>query len=357
MYKAESGRQRPDTLNMKKTPYDIIIKFLDGTCTDEEYTAVMKWADSSSENQKELELLKKIYHTPEISQPDPDVDSAYTSVLERIRQLPEGKSADIYRMDSGSSGWKLKNIFLNPAYLRAALVLIGSIIILYFILNHGPSEANFVINVPNGEQKELSLPDGSLVTLDAGSTIIYSENFGNKTRDVQLEGEGFFNVVSNPDIPFNVYSNGSLVTVLGTKFNLRSWKSGEKTILAVEEGRVSFSNESEKNSEVIVLKGQMSEINEGGSPSVPESVNIKYYTSWRNREMYFQNVELSEVLNQLQRWYDVRIILPDKSYYTSRVTLNIKNTPLEENLEVLSLVMNFNYKIEGSVISFSRESQ
>ena len=87
MYRADSGQQVWKKIMMKKPKYDILIKFLDGDCTEAEWASINEWAEKNEENRKELELLKKINNIPENTLPEPDVDSAYINVSERIFHL------------------------------------------------------------------------------------------------------------------------------------------------------------------------------------------------------------------------------------------------------------------------------
>ena len=202
--------------------------------------------------------------------------------------------------------------------------------------------------------QQIELPDGSIVTLDAGSEFKYSENFADE-REVYLKGEAYFEVAHNPNNPFIVKTENTLVKVLGTKFNIRSWQENEKVTVAVADGKVSFRN-TELPDEVLIVKGQVSSILGKSRPTTPESEDIAKYLSWRTKEMSFQSTPLNEVLMQLERWYDLRFVLPDSSFGSDKITIYLDNRPIEEVLELLSAVMNFEYSLKNNQVVFKENN-
>jgi ferric-dicitrate binding protein FerR (iron transport regulator) len=224
--------------------------------------------------------------------------------------------------------------------------------ILIHILN--PSTLKQVI-VEKTKQQELILEDGTKVTLDAGSHFKYPEKISVNKREVYLEGEGYFEVAPNPDKPFIIHANDALIKVLGTKFNVRAWRENKRVIVAVAEGKVSLKPEiqTHDNANVIIAQDQISILEENKNPSTPQYVDINQHLSWQKKEMYFKSVALCEVLDQLERWYDLIFHLTDTEFASQRVTLFIENKPVEEILEVIALVNNFKYEQNGKEIIFS----
>ena len=111
-------------------------------------------------------------------------------------------------------------------------------------------------------------------------------------------------------------------------------------------------NSEKENGGVIISEGQGSELTGTADPSDPIRVNIDQYIGWQNRELYFQNTELKNILLQLERWYDLEFILPDEELSSKIVTVHIENRPLDEILELLSLIMDIEYKRNEREISF-----
>ena len=105
----------------------------------------------------------------------------------------------------------------------------------------------------------------------------------------------------------------------------------------------------------MLIEGQVSSLAEGGIPAKPEFVNVEEYVSWLNREKYFSNTPAYEVINQIERWYDVEIRLPENIDQSTRIAMQIKDLPVEDVLDLFSAVMNLNYKIDGKVVAFSKK--
>jgi transmembrane sensor len=133
----------------------------------------------------------------------------------------------------------------------------------------------------------------------------------------------------------------------------------ENTVaVTVTEGKILLHPEEndDKDAGVVMVKGQYSELTGNGYPSVPRLVDLDKYLSWMNREMYFQNVPLTEVLAQLERWYDVEISLLDRTLADDRITFFMENKPLQDILGVLSLIVDIHYEQNGKKIILSKNN-
>jgi ferric-dicitrate binding protein FerR (iron transport regulator) len=248
-------------------------------------------------------------------------------------------------------------ILSNRLFKIAAVILL--ILTIPYIASRFTKPTPLVeIIVPAAQKMILTLLDGSKVTLDAGTVFQYPEKFDSHQREVYLNGEGYFDVTSNSDAPFVVHTDNAIITVMGTKFNVRSWKHNhqDKVTVAVVEGRVSLrpENVDHHDANVIISEGQSSELIENSYPSTPQFIDTNKSLSWLRREMYFQNVPLRDVLDQLERWYGYEIFLPDSSFFKSQVTVYIENKPIEENLEIISMMYDLQFKQEGIKIVFSK---
>jgi len=246
--------------------------------------------------------------------------------------------------------------FFDSRLLKVAAVLLIVIISSWILIQNTNSfqiQMEEII-VKNSEIKDLILADGSKISLDAGSSFRYPAKFENGKREVFLNGEGYFEVESNPENPFIIHANDAVITVLGTKFNVRSWLENKNTIVAVRDGRVSLKPEYMKNStaNVIISSSQMSELRANENPDSPIEVDLNNHISWMNREIYMKNIPLRDVLNQLERWYDVKISVSEETYESNLVTIFIQNKPIEDILNVIALMNNFEYEISGNEITF-----
>ena len=238
--------------------------------------------------------------------------------------------------------------------MKAAGALVF-LFIFYFLFNYNFNTPLNEFNVSNGKISDITLSDGTYIKLDSGSKLKYPAEFSGGSREVFLNGEAFFEVQPDSSHPFIIHANEGLITVLGTKFNIRAWESRNEVEVAVVEGKVSLEREVTgdiKDEKITLTKGLSGSLTYDGKLTVPDSVNIINSLSWIIREKRFNNVNLIEVLSQVERWYNLNISLPDNSYANQQVTIFIENKPLDEILEVISLVINLKYEIKGSEIRF-----
>jgi transmembrane sensor len=207
------------------------------------------------------------------------------------------------------------------------------------------------ILVANGEQKELTLDDGTQVRLDSGSFFEYPQNFSSKVREVSLAGEGYFEVLPDEKKPFIVNAEHAVIKVIGTKFNIRAWQQTQKVEVTVAEGRVSLRSRSgAPEAAVLISKGQLSILPLYGQPSNPVEVDVERYLGWFNRNVVFVNTPLQEILNQLERWYDIRFVLYGNISVTNQLTIYIEDKPLDDILELIADLMILEYKKKDQTV-------
>ena len=336
--------------------WDIMINYLDGSCSESERQSVEDWAASDSANKQELNRLIKLWKTPEVPVPKPDLEYALKIVRQRIDNPAQVPSE--VKETQGKAFWSfISHYIFNPTVLKTAGALLF-LFAFYFVFNFNKGTDLTEVTVKAGEIRDLVLSDGSKVKLDAGSKLEFPDEFHGDTREVYLSGEGYFEVEHDPQRPFIVHADIGRVKVLGTKFNIRAWETDSKVSVTVTDGRVAFGPDKDNlpENEVFLTKGYSSSLGGDGIASQPEMTEPQTSTSWINREMHFQNSKLSVVINQLERWYDLKIQLPSEKDSQIHVTVYLENKPVEEIVEMLALVMDYKYTIKGNFVVFSNKS-
>ena len=187
-----------------------------------------------------------------------------------------------------------RSIFLYAASAAAILI--------FLVIGLLPQVETFTTE--NGEITNVTLPDDSEVTLNAGSRIVYSGNRFNTRRKVQLTGEAYFNVSKGNT--FSVVTNEGTITVLGTTFNVRS--RDKKLSVFCYTGRVKVNDQFKS---VYLTKGKKTAKLPGEILQDAQPTDINEGLKWPNGSFYFQNASLKEVLAELSRQYDVVIRLPE----------------------------------------------
>jgi len=213
---------------------------------------------------------------------------------------------------------------------------------------------DMVIARAGDDQKEVALPDGSMVTLNKEAELVYPEKFRRRSREIQLSGEAFFKVESDPGSPFLVdVRQEAVVEVLGTSFNIRSGEETGSISVYVVEGRVAFSQTGHESAPVILEKDEQATMS--GGMIAKEQVRSKNYLSWKTGILYFEQAKIGEVVTELENYYGLDIILEHNVPGNLLFTSIIDNQVLESVLEEMALVLGLNYAFDNEkvVISYS----
>ncbi|RLJ77222.1 FecR family protein [Pedobacter alluvionis] len=165
------------------------------------------------------------------------------------------------------------------------------------------------ISTPNGGEWKIQLPDGSTVWLNAASSVQYSLNIGTaKQRVVKLDGEAYFEVAKNAAHPFIVETDKQAVEVLGTHFNINSYKDEKVTKTTLLEGSVRVSHKSTNESEVL-KPGEQSLVSVSGIAI--KEVDVEEAIAWKKGYFMFNNERQESILRKVARWYNVEIEYAD----------------------------------------------
>jgi ferric-dicitrate binding protein FerR (iron transport regulator) len=229
-----------------------------------------------------------------------------------------------------------------------------------------------------------TLPDGTEVTLNAGSRLKYDNWFGINERVVQLEGEGYFKVAKDAKKPFIVKTSYLNVRALGTEFNVKAYSDDNTIETTLVEGSIKIENVNDKNkSEVLVLKpnqklifykNDSKMVDETSNPKekigditqqlhvrkavaitklVAEDVNVEPVISWKGNRWIFEKQSLSQISVELERKFDVQVIIETERLKSYRFTGTLLAEPIDQVLEVMSISAPISFKIKGRVVTLS----
>ena len=205
----------------------------------------------------------------------------------------------------------------------------------------------------SGEIRRISLPDGTIVTLNAMSELKVPGNYGKKNRKVYLEGEGYFLVQKNNSLPFIVYSNDIATTALGTIFNVSAYPDQEEIIISLHEGKVSVKQTEGKENKLqrMVLEPGEEVICPDKGSFVRKLFNRKERLSWKDQVIYFDKADLTEVIRKLERYYGVSFEYHMLEGDSWRLTGEYRYVPLKDILESLSFNYGIKYKINNDHVT------
>ncbi|RPE09029.1 FecR family protein [Chitinophaga lutea] len=160
--------------------------------------------------------------------------------------------------------------------------------------------------VPYGRRARVQLQDGSVVWLNAGSRLVYPMMFSEKSREVFLEGEGYFDVTANEQQPFFVYTSHLKTAVLGTEFNINAYADEDNETVVLAKGSVKVKT-NKGNAERLLAPGNLAGYAIATQNMYQENVNILAYTAWKDGRLMFEQAPLNHILKKLSRYFNVAI--------------------------------------------------
>ncbi|WP_147303436.1 FecR family protein [Algoriphagus antarcticus] len=263
---------------------------------------------------------------------------------------------------------KAKNRGLVRSLTSRSLKIAASVILCFFLgyalvqsFTYKDSQSNteseslissIVRTTGPGEKLTLLMSDKTKITVNALSEISFSSDYGKNDRIINITGEAYFEVASNPSKPFKVISNGITTTALGTEFNVFARENDYR--IALVEGKVAVAKASK---EVALSPGQMAVWNyEKNAPKdfSIQSFNQERTTSWKEGVLIFNRKPFWEILNDLEAWYGVKFKV-DKGIDTkSRIIGSYENKNLKDILTGLSFSLGFEFVIEGKIVHIKK---
>ena len=296
---------------------DILQRYVEGNVSPEEIIAVVDWLDADENNVREFMALHKLNDISLLNQPDNRADNQKKKRTISFRKI----------------GYELAKI--------------AAILIIFWggtkLFETNTTEASIVtyqtLYVPAGQRAELILPDSTRVWLNAHSKLIYPVSFGKGNRQVELNGEAYFDVVHNEKQPFIVKTRQMDIQVLGTEFNVTSYSSDFEVSLlrgCIELSSPSLSSTYKaKEKEHVKLKDNKLIVN---------NITDYDYFRWKEGLICFNNESVATIIEKLKLYYDIDIETHNKKFLNSRYSGKFRTKDgIEQVLKVLQIEHKFSY--------------
>ena len=205
-----------------------------------------------------------------------------------------------------------------------------------------------------GQKLTVKLPDGTVIKLNAGSKLIYPQEFTGNERNVSLYGEAFFEVVKNPDKPFVISTEGLKTKVLGTSFNVRSYPEEAEIKVAVLTGKVEISATNGNSS--VLLPAEMGIFEKDKTSISIDNYDFRKEIAWKDGVLYFEKDDFKTVIRKLEMWYGVKLEVEKGFEFKGLYSGEFRNNkPLEMVLEGISFTSGFNYQIEAGTVTITKK--
>lgn len=232
-------------------------------------------------------------------------------------------------------------IFILPVLTAAGMYL--------YMSKAESSSAPLVIAVERGQKANVTLPDGSKVWLNSQSKLTYSDNFNVKKRELQLDGEAYFEVAHNPDKPFIVHGNDIAVEALGTAFGIKAYNEDNLISSILMRGKVRVTT---PDGEAILMPNERIMYDKTTHKKALSAVtNATDFTGWIHNELRFENESLGEIAKSIQRIYNVEIIFASESLKNQHYTGTVNNNSLESVLNIITLTSPVSFQINKQQVT------
>jgi transmembrane sensor len=221
------------------------------------------------------------------------------------------------------------------------------------INQHTPKDKIVVFNtlvVPYGKRSEITLSDGTKIWLNSGSKLVFPATFMGKTREVYIEGEAIFEVTHDKKHPFIVKTDNHEIEVLGTIFNVSSYRDDNSTSTVLKSGSIQLNfknNASSKTSEHIkITPGTLAFYNKNEKHLHTSKVDVEKYFSWRDGVLILKNDPMKSILKKISRYYNIEIEINDDQLANETFSgrLDIKDN-VANVIKVIQETTEFEYTI------------
>ena len=210
------------------------------------------------------------------------------------------------------------------------------------------------ITTARGNQYQLILADGSKVWLNSASSLRFPTAFTGSTREVELDGEGYFEVAtlrlrSGQKMPFHVKTNNQDIEVLGTHFNVNAYKDEETIKTTLLEGRVKVNSAIGNRQSAILKPGEQSSISQSSQSISVQTADLDQVMAWKNGWFEFDKTDLKTIMRQISRWYDVDVryeVKTNNETYGGRISRNLNLSNILKMLESYGV----HYRLENKIL-------
>lgn len=317
----------------------LIIKYLTGSASFEEQAALLKWLEESEANRVHFRSMKDIYDSGRLK-------------YERQNSRVESQW-DMFRK-TVFANQPAGNLFVNRfAWMRyVAVFILGmfSVFGIRHIMGKKPEQAVTQTRIETGvgDKSKTTLPDGTVVWLNACSSLLYGDFSGNRERTVYLKGEAYFEVKTDKQRPFSVCTERLTYRVTGTSFNVYAFEEEETSSVALLEGGVMI----ESGKWLHALRpGEVFTYDKNTCTFTVEKKDVELLSSWRRGEFVFDKMTFGELIHRLERLYHVKFVCDNLEVQQATFGGTLKDyDSLETIMNVLKTSLRISYTIEENTV-------
>ena len=320
----------------------IIARILLKVANKDEVDALSRWEKKSPLKVSFLNNLKIFWELPFEDEPSNRLNVARERLLTRVKstEVVGKEKSIIYYL------FKVAAIFVFILSIAGLSIYIASETNLFY-----KSKSNWVeISTEAGQRSKVSLPDGSLVWLNAGTVIKYCPD--KNERKVTLEGEAYFEVSHSPDYPFVVEAGDTKIKVLGTKFNVSHYPGAKIIEASLISGKIVMSLD--KSDRVVDIRpGEKVTYDVESQALYKTEAIVQNDILWKQGVLVFENESFNDLIMKLERYYAVTFVYKKAAFENIHYTGTINNLNINRVLEFINLTIPIDYEIDNKTIKLT----
>jgi len=321
---------------------ETLAKYLSGEMSEEEVLSFEEEAVVTKEDKINIEKMKnqwsamKGYTEPKV----PDTGKAWNKLQTRLQN--EKLIPPVVPVRSR----------MVPDILKVAAVLVilfGIGTVIYTSLNRNSKAEMVRLNTTNEANTLIkTLNDGSVIYIAQNSSFSFPREFENKSRNVELKGEAFFDIASNPDKPFIIETDEALIEVLGTAFNVKT-QNGKSFELCVDRGKVKVTLKKDPTHSALVIAGEKVTTFENSLIKTKHGVNPA--NAWYRQRMHFKDESLENIISVLNRNFNTTFAVAEKKTGNRKLTVTFNHETVPTMTELICVALNLkSQNVNGSVV-------
>lgn len=301
--------------------------YLENKCSESEFLAFINMF-LKPEKQTELgQSMQEHWKEMPLEQEAPDL----SPTLHKIH----------FEINNRERGGKQSSRFVTYLTRIAAVLFIPLAIAFFLNIRKEPlMEGTQTISTPLASKTNFTLPDGSVVYLNAGSSLSFPKSFSGDKRLVKLDGEAYFDVAQSKR-PFEVETPALTVDVYGTAFNIMAYNNALPEV-TLERGKVAVT--SKTGEQRFLNPGEQARIDTISHSIAVNKVETNLFTSWINNKLIFKNEPLGDVIQRLERWYNISIDIQDELLAQKRLNATIEYESVSEVMDLLEITLPLKFE-------------
>ena len=355
----------------------LFVSYLEKNISKKDEEILIQWINRNPDSLKEWSELSRLWNLVSVA------GNFNDDLMEKEWKLLLAK------IDNNRTKTKTNNKFLYWMPRIAAVFLLGvvfSAAVFYSVfINKNDKLVYQEIHTPAGSRTQVTLPDGSVIWLNASSSIRYNNQFGKKQREIILTGEAFFNVAANKSKVFVVRASELSIKAYGTSFNVKSYPDESTVEATLIEGSIGVTRTGigkNKNDEVMlernqrvvyyrpvqsIEKDEIEEIPEQAEPvavkrdenkltyMISKGIDPELFTSWKDGKLIIASENLDNIAIMLERKYDIKIHFENEKLEKLKFTGTIENETVEHVIEAIGIAAHIDYEFQDRDVWFKEK--